>query len=328
MKRIDFAGNAVFMASIVAILIALAFGGTVYPWSSGRVILPLIIDFVGLVAFYFYERSHYCIEPTLPPQLFANRTSAGAFILTFVHSILYIWVIYLLPLYFQGVLGSFPARSGVQLLPTVIVLMPFAALSGAILAKYGRYRLFHHIGFALMAIGLGCFTLFDATSSTALWVCIQAIFAAGAGFVVSTLLPAAQAELSEADTATATGTWAFLRSFGILWGISIPAAVFNNKTVKLSARIGDPATRALMADGQAYQHATAAFIETLPAVTRAEVVGVFTDSLKLVWEVAVAFAVLEFVLVFMEKQVKLRTELNTEYGLKEWARKTKNAEKI
>lgn len=71
-----------------------------------------------------------------------------------------------------------------------------------------------------MAIGLACFALFDATSSTALWVCIQAIFAAGAGFVVSTLLPAAQAELSEADTATATatatGTWAFLRSFGIL----------------------------------------------------------------------------------------------------------------
>ena len=328
MKRIDFAGNAIFMASIVAILISLAFGGTVYPWSSWRVILPLIIGFVGLVAFYFYERSHYCIEPTLPPQLFANRTSAGAFILTFVHSILYIWVIYLLPLYFQGVLGSSPARSGVQLLPTVIVLMPFAAVSGAILAKYGRYRLFHHIGFALMAIGLGCFALFDATSSTALWVCIQAIFAAGAGFVVSTLLPAAQAELSEADTATATGTWAFLRSFGILWGISIPAAVFNNKTVKLSARIGDPATRALMADGQAYQHATAAFIETLPAVTRAEVVGVFTDSLKLVWEVAVAFAVLGFVLVFMEKQVKLRTELDTEYGIKERARKTKNAEKI
>lgn len=91
----------------------------------------------------------YCIEPTLPPQLFASRTSAGAFILTFVHSILYIWVIYLLPLYFQGVLGSSPARSGVQLLPTVIILMPFAAISGAILAKYGRYRLFHHIGFAL-----------------------------------------------------------------------------------------------------------------------------------------------------------------------------------
>ncbi len=37
---------------------------------------------------------------------------------------------------------------------------------------------------------------------------------------------------------------------------------------------------------------------------------------------------LGFVLVFMEKQVKLRTELDTEYGIKERAEKTKNAEKF
>ena len=40
-----------------------------------------------------------------------------------------------------------------------------------------------------------------------------------------------------------------------------------------------------------------------------------------------AFGVLGFVLVFMEKQIKLRTELDTEYGIKESARKPGNAEK-
>ena len=30
----------------------------------------------------------------------------------------------------------------------------------------------------------------------------------------------------------------------------------------------------------------------------------------------------------MGKQVKLRTELQTEYGIKEWAMKTQNAERI
>ncbi|KAM0805420.1 major facilitator superfamily domain-containing protein [Usnea florida] len=293
MKLIDSACNAVFVTPIVAILTALAFPGT----------LLCLVFLAGHSPPNDRLRRPRCLlrkvsllHRTNPaPDLFANRASAGAFVLTFVQSILYIWVIYLLPLRFQGILGSSPSDSGVQLLPTVIVLMPFAAASGAFVSKYGRYRLFHHIGFALMAIGLGCFTLFDATSSTALWVCIQATFAA-------------------ADTATATGTWAFLRSFGILWGISIPTAVFNSKTVKLFARIVNPATRALMADGQAYQHATAAFIENYPL-------------LKLAWKIAVAFAVLGFVMVFMDKQIKLRMELGTEYGIKEPARKPGEAEK-
>lgn len=59
-----------------------------------------------------------------------------------------------------------------------------------------------------------------------------------------------------------------------------------------------------------------------------EVFGVVADSFKLVWEVAVGFALLGSVLVFMGKQIKLWTELDTEYGTKKSARKTENAEKI
>lgn len=316
-KRIDYIGNTLFMTSIVSILIALAFSGTVFPWSSWRIILPLILGFIGLVLFYLFERSRFCLEPTLPPQLFANRTSATAFILTFIHSILFMWAIYFLPVYFQACFGSSPARSGVMLLPTVLILMPFAAISGAILGKYGRYRLFHHIGFALMIIGLGLFTLLDPHSPTARWVIFQMIFAAGAGFVVSTLLPAAQAELDEKDTATATGTWAFMRSFGIIWGVSIPAAVFNNQTSNLSGRIDDPAIRELLRRGNAYQYATGAFVNSLPGPVRDQVTEVYSGSLKVVWQVAIAFAAIGFLLVGFEKEIKLRTDLETEFGIVE-----------
>lgn len=85
-----------------------------------------------------------------------------------------------------------------------------------------------------MIIGLGLFTEPDCTSSIGTWVGFQIVEAVRAGLVLGTLLPAVQAELSEIYTATATGAFAFIRSFGIFWRSSIPAAVFITQSGKLS----------------------------------------------------------------------------------------------
>ena len=237
LRRVDFAGNAVFIAATIAILIALTNAGTIYTWSSWRTVLPLCLGFGGLGVFAWYEWSGHCVEPTLPPQLFANRTSATAFALTMLHAMFLYWEIYFLPVYFQAVRGSSPARSGVQLLPTVINLMVFAGVGGVTMEKLGRYLPLHLAAFALMTLGFGLFTLLNDRTSTAEWVIFQIIYAAGAGLPIGTLLPSAQAELGEELTATATGTWAVLRSFGTIWGIAVSAAIFNNRFTFLDARM-------------------------------------------------------------------------------------------
>ena len=315
-KRIDFAGNAIVVGSVVAILIALSWGGTRYEWTSGAVLAPLILGICGLGAFMVFEASPFAKEPTTPPYLFANRTSAVAFFQTFIHGLLSFWILYMLPVYFQGVLRSSPARSGVQLLPTVVALIPVSAVTGAVMTKTGKYRIFHLIGFALFIIGLGSFTILDADSSTAVWAVTQIIAAAGSGIVLPTLLPAVQAGLDEKDVATSTATWAFVRSLGIIWGLSIPAAIFNNQFDKLSYRISDPTVRSTLINGDAYAYASGGLVNSLPRDVQQEVTGVFSDSLKLVWQVSIAFAGFSFLLTFLEKNIKMRTELETEFGLK------------
>ena len=315
MKRVDWLGNAIFVAAVTAVLLALTWGGTIYAWSSFHIILPLVLGFLGFGLFQIYESSKFCKEPTMPPQLYANRTSVTAFGLTFIHAMLTYWVLYFLPVYFQSVLLSTPARSGVQLLPTILGIIPFAIISGLLLTKLGRYRPFHHIGFALMTVGFGLFTILDPHSSTAVWVIFQIVSAAGTGLVASVLLPATQASLSEADTATATGTWSFIRSFGAIWGVSIPSAVFNNQCSNLASRISDPSVRGFVSGGRAYEHATKLFIASYRGALRQEIISVYSDSLKLVWQVAIAIAGLAFLLVIIEKEVKLRTELDTEFGI-------------
>ncbi|TPX23997.1 hypothetical protein DIZ76_013340 [Coccidioides immitis] len=321
LSNIDWIGTGVFVGSVVSILISLSWAGALYPWSSYRIIVPLVIGFVGLIGFLFFEGSRFCVDPTMPLHLFSNRTSLTAFILTFLHSITTIWAIYFLPVYFQGVLISTPGRSGVQLLPTILMLIPFAAISGKILAQFGRYRPLHHAGYAIMVIGLGLFTLLDEKSSTAEWVIYQAIEAAGAGLIIPVLLPAVQAELTDKDTALATSTWAFIRSFGMVWGSTMPAAVFNNRFDQLAGRISSADVAAQLKGGKAYEHATKLFLEALPARIRQEVISVFSDSLKRTWQIAIAFAALGFVVVIGAREVPLRQELDTEYGMEDGSRK-------
>lgn len=183
----------------------------------------------------------------------------------------------------------------------------------------------HHAGFAAMIIGFGLFTLLDSSSTTAEWVIYQGIVAAGSGIIVSSLLPAIQASLSDEDAAASTALFAFTRSFGAIWGVTIPVAVFNNQFSKLLYRITDPAVRALLANGQAYEHASRTFIESFEKVTKDEIVSVYTDALRMVWIVGAAICGVGFLLVFVEKEIKLRTELKSEYGIKE-KKKAENGE--
>ncbi|KAI0100759.1 major facilitator superfamily domain-containing protein [Nemania sp. FL0031] len=315
LRRIDYLGNIILIASVAAILIALSYGGTRYVWSDWRVLLPLILGFVGVGVFVLYESSPWCVEPVTPLRLFQNRTSAVSFYLTFIHSLLSFSVLYFLPVYFQAVQLKNPNRSGVLLLPTAIFIIPGSIVGGAVLSKFGKYKIVHLAGIALISIGTGTFILLDQNSSLATYVSLQIIAGLGTGLLLAILLPAVQAALTEKDTALSTATWSFIRTFGTIWGVSVPAAIFNSRSNDLSRRIDDPAVRALIAHGQAYSHATSDFLQSLTDHTRFQVVTVFSDSLRLVWIVATAISGASFLIVFLEKDITLRTNLDTEYGL-------------
>lgn len=183
LAKLDLGGNFIFIVSCSLILVTLAYAGTLWPWKSYNAIATLLFGLLGIVGFLLYEESNYCPHPTVPLRLFRNRTSAAAFVITFIQSMLTLLVIYFLPVFFQGVLLSSPTRSGVQMLPTVIVLVPFSAISGFLLSKFGRYKPFHIAGFSVIAVGLGCFILLDRNSSMAAWVMVRFILAIVTSYV-------------------------------------------------------------------------------------------------------------------------------------------------
>ncbi|OJD32107.1 major facilitator superfamily protein [Diplodia corticola] len=318
LARIDFTGNILLMSSVVAVLIPLTWGGTLYTWSSWHILVPLFIGIVGLAAFLYHQK-RYAAEPTMPLRVYANSTSLLAYILTFLHGIEMSWLSFFLPVYFQVLLEASPLRSGVDLLAIVIPLMPAGIAGGITIAVTGRYKPTMVGGYALLSIGAGLLTTLDANSTTAEWVVFQVIAGAGGGLALTATLPAVQAPLAEADVAVATASWAFVRSFGSIWGAAIPAAVFNSRVDSLLHKVSDEATRDVLARGGAYEHATRVFIKSFdgnPELKR-ELLDIYTAGIQEVWQVLIAFTLVAVPIAVFIKEVPLRKELVTEYGLKE-----------
>jgi hypothetical protein len=139
--------------------------------------------------------------------------------------------------------------------------------------------------------------------------------AIGRGLLLPTVLPAIMASLPDSDTATATGMYSFLRSFGFVWGVTIPGTIFNTQFDRHASRISDVKVRQELGNGRAYQSVSGSYLKTLSPTSHQEVLSVYEDALKAVWIASLAFGATGFVAVAIEKHIPLRTELDTKYGL-------------
>ncbi|KAK8048071.1 hypothetical protein PG996_016135 [Apiospora saccharicola] len=322
LRQIDWVGNFILVASVVSILIALSWANTRYEWSDYQIIVPLVVGFAGIGLFFLYESSRFCVEPTIPPCMFGNRTSIIGLVCTFLQSMLTMWRVYFLPVYFQAVTLASVSRSGVLLLPTILIGVPAAIVSGQLLAQFGKYKPIHVFDFAIATLASGLYIDFNADSSLAKIVVYQIIAGIGGGCLLTTMLPSVQASHPPQLVAAATSTWAFIRALGNVWGIAIPAAIFNNQMDSRLLSVSDARVRGLLSGGDAYTHVSADFISSLSPGVQGEVINAYQGALKVVWEVCLAFNVLGFLLIFCEKEIKLRTTVTSDHRLKEKRKRT------
>ena len=321
LARIDYLGTSIFIPSTIAIFYALITSGVQQPWSSWRVILPLVLGIAGW-ALYLVQQS-FSTNPSTPPHLFANRTSTTGFAMVFLSSVVLYTISFFLPIYFQGVKLFSPLLSGVYYLPFALAIIPFAGFSGWALSKWGRYVPLHYVGTALVAIGAGLFATLNGDSSRAACAALQIIPSAGIAMIYTAALPSTLAPLKETDIAVATATYSFVRSFGFVWGVTMGGIVFNSQINVHLGLISDEGIRESLENGKAY--AFVAGSSGLRAIadpkSLLEVIQVYAKSLKVVWLVVIAIGLLAFVLVPLQKLLKLKKENNTKFGIKKQKKK-------
>ncbi|EED23822.1 efflux pump antibiotic resistance protein, putative [Talaromyces stipitatus ATCC 10500] len=322
-SRVDILGNLIFIPSMFAIFFGLIMGGEQYPWNSWHIIIPLVLGVLGCVIFALHQASSICKEPSTPPRLFKHSTSAAGYIIIFLAAVILQAISYFLPTYFQAVKGTSPLMSGVDFLPFALAIIPFGGITGWFMSKTGLYIPIHWMGFILTATGAGLLSTLNQASSRGAWIGYQILVSGGTGMIFTATLPSTLAPLSESDVAVATGTYSFIRSFGLVWGATVASVVFNSQIdahlgLIAATDSGNPQTiRDALAYGKAYSYASGGFITSLPDETQHQVVDVYVKALRVVWLVVTAVACLGFVCVIFEKPVELRKEHDTQYGLVE-----------
>ncbi|KAJ6206694.1 putative major facilitator superfamily transporter [Bipolaris maydis] len=315
---IDWYGSSLFTGSTSSVLLAISWAGSRYEWSSWPVLLPLLLGVLGIVGFVALEAANKKRTYALMPlRIFANRTSATIFVLIFLQAMLLYSLIYFLSVYSQGVLGASPMRAAVLALPTSILTAPAGIFAGVIVAKTGKYRFFHFAGFGLLMVGFGLLLLLNANSPISYLLGFQVPFALGFGVLLTSCLPAGLASLAEDDVAAAVGFATSTRNFGYMWGVAIAAAVFENRVEAMLGSISDTFLKQALSDGQAYSKASKAFTESLQGTPQVLTVAkdIFVSSLRMVWQVALAFTAVAFLLCFIVRTLPLRTTLQTKYGV-------------
>ncbi|KAG8903877.1 hypothetical protein FRB99_002613 [Tulasnella sp. 403] len=313
LARMDWTGNFLVVVATTITVIALTWAGVKYPWSSYRVLVPLILGLVGLAAFFGYEFK-FAKEPVVPLRLFSNRTSLFGYITTFLHSLVATSILYYLPVYFQGALLQGPIHSGVSIFGNSFTIAPFAMIAGASVAVFKVYQPQNFVGWALMTIGVGLLSLLRASTSKGEWVGFQLIEGVGMGILYSVTTFPVLAALPLNETAHALAVFTFLRTYAQTWGVTIGATILQNE---LKKKLPEAFLSVVSEQGAEIAYAIIPQVPHLPEPLRTQVREAFADSLKVIWYVMAAISAVGFLFVFAMKELPMADVTDENWGIEQ-----------
>lgn len=221
--RIDWWGATAVIVTLVPLLLV-AEQGREWGWGSAGSIACYVIGAVGLAAFIIIE-SIMKSDAIIPLRLFRSGTFSMATVLGFLVGFAMFGAMLTLPLYLQLVTGLTPTESGFATLPMVAGLMIASIVSGQLIAKTGKYRIFPITG--TFATACGYLVLTFMTIDKPLWFLMIGMFLIGLGLgqLMQTLTLASQNSVEPRDMGVATSSSTFFRQIGGTLGTAVLLSV-------------------------------------------------------------------------------------------------------
>jgi EmrB/QacA subfamily drug resistance transporter len=237
--RIDWLG-AVTVIVAVAPLLLIAEQGRDWGWMSGGAWACYIVGAIGIIGFIITER-FLGDDALIPLKLFKSPTFSVATILGIMVGFGMFGALSTIPLYLQLVKGSTPTESGFQLLPMILGLMIASIVSGQLISRTGKYRIFPILGTGLMSLGFLVLTTIKA--DTNYWILAAAMLLTGLGLgqLMQTLTIASQNSVGARDIGVATSASTFFRQIGGTLGVAVIfSVVFSLIGDKITASFSKP----------------------------------------------------------------------------------------
>ncbi|MFS0729067.1 MDR family MFS transporter [Curtobacterium sp. 1P10AnD] len=303
-RRIDVPGVLLLSATTACLVFFTESGGNrdhgwgapeTWAWGAGFLVAAALFVFVE-------SRAE---DPIIPLSFFRNRTFVTATAIGFVLGVGMFAAIGFVPTFLQMASGTSAAVSGLLMLPMMAGLMGTSILSGTLITKTGKYRMFPIVGTVL--VGLAMLSMTTLAASTPIWlICVYLfVFGAGLGLIMQVVVLVAQNAVPPEQVGTATSTNNYFREVGASLGVAVFGALF---TSRLTDALRDVFTSA---GGSASDAASASAsidptaLAKLPQAIQDGIVNAYADSLAPVFWYLLPFIAVALVLALFIPQMQL-----------------------
>ncbi|EED15912.1 efflux pump antibiotic resistance protein, putative [Talaromyces stipitatus ATCC 10500] len=311
LESLDWIGLVLFAIGITIFALPLSWGGAMYPWSSWRTIVPLVIGIAILAVFVTYEARP--TQPVFPYRIFRSHTAQVTLIGSFIHGMVLYTMLFYMPLYFESVFLAAPLQSAVSMLPLLITVTAFSGLAAWVVEYVRHYRWEIWLGWLMLTVGTGLLAIWNAQSSLALKASFQAIAGIGIGALFTVLpIPMQASAPTTEDQGLAVGLLVSFRLFGALVGLAIGSTAFSSTFGQGIASLGFslPETMAVLNNPSeaigfipSLRHMHDLSTEELYAVR-----NVYRDSMQIIWYILTGFGGLGFLTSLLTASLTLETE--------------------
>ena len=307
---IDYVGAALLAGGLSAIVLVTSLGGTSWAWGSGQVIGVGVSGGALLIAFLLSERR--ATDPIVPPALVRNRVFVVGGILSLIVGFALFGVVTFLPLYFQTVDAASPTGSGLRLVPLIAGLLTTSILSGQLITRRGRYKVFPIIGTALITAGLALLTRLQIGTGTVTSSLYLLVLGLGLGSTMQVLVLAVQNSVDFSVLGAATSGVTLGRGIGGSLGTAVFGTIFSTQLrSQLRGVLSGPFAHQVAGGGRL----TGAQVQRLPPAVRHAYEGAYVHALHPVFYAAAGVAAFGFLLSLTLPEHPLRDSASASTGL-------------
>ena len=236
-RRLDFLGSFLILATLIVFMLGLTTGGNIVPWSHPLIITSFISSAVLFCLFLFVEQK-VTSEPIISIHLMLNRTVACTCLTSWFHIMIVFALLYSLPIYYR-IRGASITNAGAALIPYSVTTAAGSMVVGLIIGKTGKYQ--RLLIMLLLMLLLGSALMSTITLSTHPWLPLIYLSLIGLSFggTVTTTVTAGINAVKHQDRAVVTSLiYTFQATAGPI-GIALSSAVFQNVLLaQLWSRLG------------------------------------------------------------------------------------------
>jgi EmrB/QacA subfamily drug resistance transporter len=301
--KIDYLGGALLAAATTAVILIATWGGTEYRWTSLEIIGLAAVAVVAVVAFLMTETR--AEEPMLPLHVFRSRNFSVAMVLVFLVGLAMFGAMTFLPLYQQTVQGASATGSGLLLTPMMIGVTITSVLSGQVVTRTGRYKVFPIAGGAIMTVAMLLLTNLGADTTRVTSGLYYVVLGLGMGFMMQMVSLISQNSVQLKDMGVASSARMFFQQIGGSLGVAAFGSIFARRlTDALTTASGKSGTQVHISASGGQLDPTV--VDKMSAAAKGVVFPAIAHAVDGVFWWAVPAAAVAFVLAWFIKEVPLR----------------------